>query len=1101
MYSKWVAFLCLAVGLSSVHAATVLTTSTDEPTDAIVSNPSGTSYTRSFHDGNSGKTTRGNSFLLPDTGDEYPGFQVTGVTLRKNTLQSFGSGDALQLWLFAWDPDTDGNDESNWTQSGTTGTDDGDPTSGTGMTSLLATSVDLNGLSFADESYLTFDFSASPLYLSENKVFGFLIGYADGAGDSSYFEYAEAGSSYPDGIEIRTAGIPSVNSVYAPRDVVFYINGGAIDASIYATDDDEDGLSDVWEVMNFGNQDPVGTGNPDGDGLDNEAEQANGTDPNLADSDADGLNDDVEVAAGTDPLDDDTDDDGLLDSVETGTGTYVGPSDTGTNPRLADSDADGVDDATEIQLGFDPSDVSHFPNLTEKPNIVFIMIDDLDIREIGVYGQATLQTPRVDAMASEGLMFTDFYTASPVCQSCRSCLMSGQDARRAQDRHNSTMALQTDRVTLAELLQQAGYTTGLVGKWGLGGSTSVGAPWKQGFDFFCGYLSQTAAHDFFPKYLWKNDQKIYFNEDQLGEGDRLYIEGAQNFDEHTHYWTDNFGNVCSHDVVVAEGLQFIEDNADKPFFLYCAWTPPHAYMYPAATLDALTDDDGLLYDPLDLDQTLINEVYPGMPFGEDETSAGWPDFNDHCYASMVSAADRDTGRIMDKLVELGIENNTLVIFCSDNGEDEPTFLTAEHLKPGYSDFNGMKRDCYEGGIREPFVAWWPGTIQTGTATGVVGTFADMLPTFAEMAGISTPSQITGRSILPVLLGGTEVDLQPCDYHYWDFTEGTRRWRAVRRGDWKIVRDRATDGSAPTYELFNLAADLYETTDLSATETEILARLIPLVEGTHEVPVSTYFKADDEFFTKNSLTVAAHLFGAYDAAGANNGFELTPSGTGSGFNYLPFETGLVHAAQFDWKFNFPSSSAASFLLGEANDASQCLAVRIDAGSSQVVISCPGQTSLMTTLPAADFAGSTAECMLELDPVTGAGQLVVGSTILPFDFATDLGALQFWGYEVESAAVYASRPRWRMMPSTGGVQQLVDGKGILAADYTVPSAHGDEEVVLQYSTDLQGWTANPPGVIDLRSTGSQGELQGSWTLPADSLLPRNNDALFIRVQGAE
>lgn len=614
MRSEWITCLCLAAGVSSVQAEAVLTVSASAPAGALVSNPTASSYTRSFHDGSSGKTTRGNSFLMPDTGDEFPGYQVTGVTLRKDAAQSFGSGDALQLWLFTWEPTMDGNDESGWTQAGTTGTDDGDPLSGTGMTALKVESVDLNGLSFADESFLTFDFSSSPLYFAENKAYGFLIGYVDGAGDSAYFQYRESGSSaYADGVEIRTAGIPSYNQAYSPRDVVFYINGNAIDAGMYAIDEDEDGLSDVWESMNFGNLNQLGTGNPDGDGLDNEAEETNGTDPNKADSDSDGLADEVEVAGVTDPMNPDCDDDGLLDGVESDTGTYAGPGNTGTDPLLADTDDDGVDDATEIQLGYDPSDGTHVPNLAEKPNIVFIMIDDLDIREIGVYGQATLQTPRVDTMASQGMMFTDYYTASPVCQSCRSCLMSGQDARRSQDRHNSTMALQTDRVTLAEVLKQAGYTTGLVGKWGLGGSTTVGAPWNQGFDFFCGYLSQTAAHRFFPKYLWKNDQKIYFNEDQLGAGDSLYIPGAANLNAITKAWSNDFGNVCSHDVVVAEGLRFIEDHADKPFFLYCAWTPPHAYMYPAATLDALTDADGLLYDPLDLDQTLINAVYPACP--------------------------------------------------------------------------------------------------------------------------------------------------------------------------------------------------------------------------------------------------------------------------------------------------------------------------------------------------------------------------------------------------------------------------------------------------------------------------------------------------------
>lgn len=465
------------------------------------------------------------------------------------------------------------------------------------------------------------------------------------------------------------------------------------------------------------------------------------------------------------------------------------------------------------------------------------------------------------------------------------------------------------------------------------------------------------AHRFFPKFLWKNNQKIYFDQAlATAEGGSLYIPGAANLNQITDEWNDGFGNVCSHDVAVAEGLQFIEDNAGKPFFLYCAWTPPHAYMYPSATLDALTEADGLLYDPLDLDQTLINELYPGAPFGGTSPEIPNLNFNNHCDASMVSAADRDTGRIMDKLVELGIDDRTLVIFCSDNGEDEPTFLTSEHQKPGYSDFRGLKRDCYEGGIRSPFVAWWPGTIAAGSTSGVIGTFADMLPTFAEIAGLSTPAAVTGRSILPVLLGGNEADLQPGDYHYWYFTQDPRRWRAVRQGDSKIVRNRANNGSPPTYELFNLATDLYETTNLAGSETAIRDRLIPLVEGTHEVPVSTYFKVDDEFFTCTNLTPSAFTIAPPDGTGRGNGYRLTPTGTGSCFNFLPFETGLNENATFGWTMQFPSGGTAALLLGPANFPAQCLKVRIDSNTRGVTVSGPGGGSAAVTLAADDFPGN-------------------------------------------------------------------------------------------------------------------------------------------------
>ncbi|WP_372806109.1 sulfatase-like hydrolase/transferase [Pontiella sp.] len=1097
MQSKWFVLIGLVVGgllgfpAQSSGGVTVVSDAAPA-SDILFSDPNGATWTDLIDEDVSTKHGRGQLFALADGAGI--GYQITAVTVYKNSNQTFAN-DTLTLRFF------EGTEEQLITGTGhSTATDGDDYFVGTTVVLLHTEAFTLDG-TISDGQYVTFEL-AEPLIVGEDSDFGFLMTYdRSSTSNPSNFRHNEGGNGG------RLQITDTEHIVTTARNIHYYVLGGVADDT---TDADDDGLMDAWETVHFGNLDQVGTDNYDGDGLDNEAEETLGTDPNEADSDADGLNDGAEVAAGTDPLDDDSDDDGLLDGAETGTGIYVDSNNTGTDPLLADSDADGINDDIELELGYDPSDDTHTPDLSQKPNMIFIMVDDLDIREVGVYGQATLKTPRVDAMAAEGMLFTDFYTAAPVCQPSRSCLMTGMDARRSQDKHNAgpgdgyQYPLDPSRVTVAEVLKEAGYTTGLVGKWGIGGPTTGGAPWNQGFDFFCGYLGQVQAHRFFPKYLWKNSEKIYFNQALAdSEGGTLYIEGANNPNGITKDWTDSFGNVCSHDVVVSEGLKFIEDNADKPFFLYCAWTPPHAYNYAAATVDALTDEDGLVYDPLDLDQTLINSMYPGAPFG---LTNGLPDFLPHTYASMVSAVDRDTGRIMDKLVELGIDDKTLVIFCSDNGEAGDTFLTAEHLKPGYYDLRGAKKDTYEGGIREPFVAWWPGMIEAGSTSSVVGTFADILPTFAEMAGISTPPQITGRSILPALLGGGEAELQPTEYHYWYFTETSngldRRWRAVRQGDWKIVRDRGTDVSPPTYELFNLAEDLYETNDLSATETEILARMIPLVEGSHEVTMSAYFKADDEFYTKTGLTAASYLFGSYDSAGANNGYTLTPSGTGSGFNYLPFETGLSDSVRFDWKLGFPSSSAASFLVGNANDVSQCLAVRIDASSSQVAVSYPGQTTVSATLAAEDFAGSLAECELVVDPATGAGQVVIGSTSVPFDFSADLGPLRYWGYEVESSAVRASRPRWRVTSPEGGVQQLVDnGDGILTADYTVPAAHGDEDITTQYSTNLVDWADHPPGLMDLRYTESQGVRRGTWTLPADSLLPRNNNNLYIRIKSGE
>ncbi|MGD9420344.1 MAG: sulfatase-like hydrolase/transferase [Verrucomicrobiota bacterium JB025] len=1058
--------------------STSVTISSVAPTTGIIAaNNTGTTFSKIFDEDASANHARGQLFHLPNVASG--GYQITGITVHKNGNQTFSS-DTLTVRIFAgtradWDSGS-GHDSA---------TDGNDYYVDTNITELHAEAFTVNGL-IDDNSYVTLEFS-TPVVVADDSDLGFLLTYDASASSSpDFFQYNEGETSGR--IQVTT----TEHSTADTRHMRHFVLGDAFEGGFPETDSDVDGLSDAWEVVRFGNLDQTGIGNPDGDGLDNGAEEDHGTNPNLADTDSDGLRDEVEVAGVTDPVDPDSDDDGLLDGVESNTGAFVSHGDTGTNPIVADTDDDGAPDGLEITLGTDPFDDGHQP--AERPNIVFIMIDDLDTREIGVYGQATLQTPRVDTMASQGMMFSDFYTASPVCHSSRSCLMTGQDSRRAQDTTNSTLPLAAERVTIAEVLKQAGYTTGCVGKWGLGDANTVGAPWNQGFDFFCGYLDQVNAHRFFPKFLWKNDGKIYFDQTlATSEGGSLYLPGAQNYNAVTDDWGDAFGNVCSHDVVVAEGLQFIEDNADCPFFLYCAWTPPHAYMYPAATLDALTDADGLLYDPLDLDQTMINEVYPGAPFGG---TAAQPDFNDHCYASMVSAADRDVGRIMDKLVELGIDDNTLVIFCSDNGEDEPTFLTSAHLKPGYQDLRGLKRDCYEGGIRSPFVAWWPGTIEVGSASDVIGTFSDMLPTFAEMAGLSTPASITGRSILPALLGGSESDLQARDYHYWYFNLGNLRLRAVRQGDWKIVRDRATDGSAPTYELFNLASDPYETSDLSGTETAMLGRLIPLVEGTHEVRTSTYFRADDEFFTWSNLTPSAYQIGTPDGSGASNGYSLTSGGTGYGFNYLPFESGLSELVTFTATLQFPSGGAGSLLLGATNDRAQAFAVRIDSDKRLLEVRHQSSVIASGSFVASDFPGSRAEITLVLDPGSGAGEVRLGSLSLPFAVGSSVAPLQFWGFEVESTTMETSRPRWQLGGGLTGSIRLRRESGMLVVEYQQPLLSAGDVVIPQFSYDLRDWHDDPPGLIDLRSAGSQGEVTGVWVLSEDSLLPRNHASLFFR-----
>ncbi len=822
---------------------------------------------------------------------------------------------------------------------------------------------------------------------------------------------------------------------------------------------------------------------------------------------------------GTNTPDPDRDNDGLSDEVETNTGVFVSPRDTGTNPMLADSDKDGTSDGTEIARGSDPNNASNQP--TERPNIIFIMVDDLDIRHIGAYGQLSLTTPEIDTMASQGMRFTDYYTASPVCQSSRSCLLTGQDSRRAQDRHNVDIGdyqypLHPTRVTIAETLRQAGYTSGCVGKWGLGGPGTGAEPWHQGFDFFSGYLGQLQAHRFYPQYLWKFDRsvssapgKIYFNQAlATAEGGSLYIPGANNPNAVTNLgWDADFGNVCSHDVAVKEGLEFITANANRPFFLFCAWTPPHLDYFPAASLEAIEDADGLVYDPTNHGQTLVGEVYlkpPYVPTGATGSSpapfggtVADPDYQRHAYASAITGISRDTGRILAKLNELGIADRTLVIFCSDNGGIQKKLFVQPSDLDGVFHFRDSKRSVYEGGIRTPFIVRWPGVVPAGVDSSVVGTFADMLPTFAELAGVGTPAGITGRSILPALRGGGESDLKARSYHYWCFTEGISRSRAVRKGDWKLVRQRVSDGSPPTYELFNLVSDPYEETNLAGSQSAIRDRLIRLVEGTHEPTDAQYFKFNDEFFTKTNINESAFVIAPPDGTGRSDGYRLATTGTGSCFNYLPFENGLNERAVFGWTMQFPSGGTAALLLGPVNDPAQCFQVRIDSQTREATVSEPGGGSATVTLAAADFPANRAECLLTVDPSSGVGTLNIGSSSLPFNFSRALGPFFYWGYEVTGTALECSRPQWTTGAAGSASNRIRIVDGMTRVDYSLPTLLG-EAGVPQYSRDLVNWFDNPPGSIDLRSSGSQHGGEGVLLLPAESLLPRLHDRLFFRIR---
>lgn len=418
---------------------------------------------------------------------------------------------------------------------------------------------------------------------------------------------------------------------------------------------------------------------------------------------------------------------------------------------------------------------------TRKPNIIFILTDDLGYGDLGCYGQQVIQTPHLDRMASEGVRFTDCYAGSTVCAPARCSLMTGQHTGHCRVRNNARLPLLPEDTTVAELLKQAGYATGIVGKWGLGEPATTGIPNRKGFDYWFGYLNQGHAHDYYPEYLWLNE-------------DKYPLEGNM----------DGRKEQYSHDLFTEHALDFVGDHAHEPFFLYLAYTIPHA-------------NNELGYETGD-----GMEVPDYGPYED----ADWPS-PQKGQAAMISRMDRDCGRLLQLLTELDLDADTIVLFTSDNGPHaeggvDPAFFNS------WGPLRGYKRDLYEGGIRVPMIARWPGQVPAGITSDHQWAFWDFLPTACALAETTPPDGIDGRSVVPALLG--ESHPQP-EYLYWEFQLRTFR-QAVRMNTWKAVRN----GLREQTELYDLAQDLGETADIASDNPEMLAEAERLfVEAREDSP--------------------------------------------------------------------------------------------------------------------------------------------------------------------------------------------------------------------------------------------------------------------------
>ncbi|MDZ7636842.1 MAG: arylsulfatase [Bryobacterales bacterium] len=390
------------------------------------------------------------------------------------------------------------------------------------------------------------------------------------------------------------------------------------------------------------------------------------------------------------------------------------------------------------------------------PNIVWIMADDMAWGDAGCYGQKVIQTPHIDRMAREGMRFTDAYAGCTVCAPSRSVLMTGLHTGHTPVRANPGGVFLLDHeVTVAEVLRQKGYRNGCFGKWGLGDIGTEGVPWKQGFDEFFGYLQQAHAHFYYPPYLYDNDKQFDL---PANKGGKLG----------TH----------AHDLIAERTLDFIRKNHNAPFFCYAAWTMPH--WEPQAPEGAMEPYRGKFepeYEYVDKGGRLNSQK---------ETFA--------TYAGMVSRVDQGVGQILRLLKQLGLDDNTIVFFTSDNGgHSRQGFDREETRLANYGPFRGYKTTMYEGGLRVPMIARWPGKIPAGRVSGHPWMFMDAMPTFAEIAGVPAPDGIDGVSVLPTLMGGGQ---KPHEYLYWElasFNMNKKEWapglppQALRMGDWKAVR--------------------------------------------------------------------------------------------------------------------------------------------------------------------------------------------------------------------------------------------------------------------------------------------------------------------------
>ena len=434
----------------------------------------------------------------------------------------------------------------------------------------------------------------------------------------------------------------------------------------------------------------------------------------------------------------------------------------------------------------------------DRPNVVFIMADDLGYGDLGCYGQESIATPHLDRLAAEGTLFTEAYAGSTVCAPSRCVLMTGKHTGHAFMRGNRRLPLPAEEVTLAEILSGNGYRTTLIGKWGLGNPGTEGEPTRQGFDSYYGYADRGHAHNYYPEFLIRDGECVPLD----NVVPDAYPSGAGKATEKRTY---------SHDLFMEEAIAFVDENHEEPFFLYLPLTIPHA--------NNEAGNEGMEVPELG---AYAGEAWPAPQRGT---------------AAMITRMDAGIGRLLDRLEDHGVADQTIVIFTSDNGPhreggNDPDFFDSN------GPLRGIKRSMHDGGIRVPLIVKWPGQVAAGARVDGAWGFVDMVPTFCDVLGVEAPPGQDGISVLPLWRGQAQPELDE-RLHYWEFHERGFR-QAARQGRWKAVRD---TGSGGPLQLYDLQVDIGEMNDVAADHPEIAAALADYLD-TARVP-SEYWRTPAE----------------------------------------------------------------------------------------------------------------------------------------------------------------------------------------------------------------------------------------------------------------